>query len=216
MSIISINYDNFIFDLDGTIINSSQEILLCLKKAFQKSNYTIDESKFTPDIIGPPVKEIIKKIAPELEDEIIISEIIKNFRQIYDYDDNDISILYNGIYNYLIKLKEQNKKLFIATFKPSVPTFKLLKKFKLNMFDDIYTVDKFNKPIKKTTMIADIIDKYNLKKDKTVMIGDAISDMLAAKENNIKSIAVMWGYETNKNKLNEHADFFIRTTEDLL
>ena len=32
---------NYIFDLDGTIINSSKEVLLCFEKAFKKSGYKI-------------------------------------------------------------------------------------------------------------------------------------------------------------------------------
>ena len=35
-------FDNFIFDLDGTILNSSQEILKCLKSAFNKVKYQIN------------------------------------------------------------------------------------------------------------------------------------------------------------------------------
>ena len=46
---------NYIFDLDGTLVNSSEEILLCLKKAFKTVGYEIEESKFTADIIGPPI-----------------------------------------------------------------------------------------------------------------------------------------------------------------
>ena len=209
-------FDNFIFDLDGTIINSSQEILLCLQRAFAESNYNIDKSKFTSDIIGPPIKEIIKIVSPKLSDEAIISDIIKNFRRIYDYNEEDVSIMYEGIYDVLLSLRDNDKRLFVATFKPSVPTQKLLKKFKLNMFDDVYTVDKFDKPMSKAEMISDIIEKYNLNREKTVMIGDTVSDMQAAKLNSIKSAAVSWGYEKNMVELKETSDFFIDKAKDLL
>ena len=54
--------NNYIFDLDGTIINSSKEVLLCFEKAFERANYVIDKSRLTPNVIGPPLKEIIKLI----------------------------------------------------------------------------------------------------------------------------------------------------------
>ena len=50
---------NYIFDLDGTIVNSSQEVLNCFKMAFQKSDYEIDENRLTQNIIGPPLKQIL-------------------------------------------------------------------------------------------------------------------------------------------------------------
>ena len=79
----------------------------------------------------------------------------------------------------------------------------------MNMFDDIYTIDKFGKHITKTEMIEDIINKYNLKKSETVMIGDAASDVISAKEAGITGIGVLWGYGEDKTELIQKADFYI-------
>ena len=68
-------FQNIIFDLDGTLVNSSEEVLVCFKKAFDKANYPVDESRLTSDIIGPPLRQILETIAPELPDEDKISEI---------------------------------------------------------------------------------------------------------------------------------------------
>lgn len=206
---------NFIFDLDGTIINSSKEVLLCFEKAFEKSGYKIDKSRLTPNVIGPPLKEILKLIAPDLQDEDMISEIIKNFRQLYDYEENDISEYYQGIQEFLNDAKKENKKLFIATFKPDKPTRRIVEQFKMDMFDDIYTIDKFGKHITKSEMILDILAKYNLKKEETVMIGDAASDVIAAKEAGVTGIGVLWGYGDNKTALRENADIIVENTEEL-
>lgn len=204
---------NYIFDFDGTLIDSSQEVLLCFQKAFEESNYKIDGSRLTSTIIGPPLKQIIKLIAPELSDETIIESVMKNFRKIYDYDEKDISKIYEGVYDSLCGLKREGKRLFIATFKPSIPTMRLIKKFNLNMFEDIYTVDKFEKHISKEEMVKDIIKKYNLKKAKTVMIGDALSDIMAGKNSGIKTIGALWGYEEDKTELRENADLCITLTQ---
>ena len=79
------SFDNYIFDLDGTLINSSEEVLLCFKKAFLNAGYPVDESRFTSDVIGPPLRQIIAIIAPDLTDEEIVSSVIKNFRTITWY-----------------------------------------------------------------------------------------------------------------------------------
>ena len=206
---------NYIFDLDGTIINSSKEVLLCFEKAFKKSGYKINQSRLTPNVIGPPLKDILKLIAPDLEDEKLIDDIIENFRQLYDYDENDISELYEGIMEFLDESSKSGKKLFIATFKPDKPTQRIIKQFKLDMFKDIYTIDKFGKHITKTEMIEDIITKYNLKKSETVMIGDAASDVIAAKQAGVKGIGVLWGYGENKTPLIENSDIIVKNIEEL-
>ncbi len=198
---------NFIFDLDGTVIDSSSEVLSCLKKAFDKAGINTDEKRFTSDVIGPPLKDIIRLLKPDLTDENVICELVSYFRSFYDYNVNDISVMYNGIFDVLTFLKERECKLFIATLKPKIPTIRLIKKFKTeNFFEDIYTIDKFGTNITKKDMIEDIIKKYDLKKSLTVMIGDAKSDIKSAKEAGIYSIGALWGYGDDKTYLINEAD----------
>ena len=208
-------YHNYIFDLDGTIINSSKEVLLCFEKAFEKANYEIDKSRLTPNVIGPPLNEIIKLIAPGIQ-ETDINRVVEYFRELYDFEENDISEFYQGIPEVLTTLKNMNKKLFIATYKPEKPTMRIIKQFHLDKFDDIYTIDKFGKHITKTEMINDIIKKYNLNKSETVMIGDAPSDVICAKEAGVLAIGVLWGYGENKEPLIKNSDIVINSANEIL
>ncbi len=208
-------YHNYIFDLDGTIINSSKEVLLCFEKAFEKANYEIDKSRLTPNVIGPPLNEIIKLIAPGIQ-ETDINKVVEYFRELYDFEENDISEFYQGIPEVLTTLKNMNKKLFIATYKPEKPTMRIIKQFHLDKFDDIYTIDKFGKHITKTEMINDIIEKYNLNKSETVMIGDASSDVICAKEAGVLAIGVLWGYGENKEPLIKNSDIVINSANEIL
>lgn len=209
------NINNYIFDLDGTLVDSSQEVLLCFKKAFAVSGIKIDETRLNSDVIGPPLIDIIKLIAPDLKDENKINEVMQKFRQIYDYDENDITSFYNGVFEFLQKLKKENKKIFLATFKPMLPTQRIVKRMQLDMLDDIYTIDKFGEKITKAEMIEDIIKKYGLKKEETLMIGDAINDMKAANSAGIRGIAALWGYEPDKEALKAVCTTAINNIEEL-
>ena len=206
--------NNYILDLDGTIINSSNEVLLCFEKAFAQSNYKIDKSRLTPNVIGPPLKEIIKLIAPEIN-ENDIEIVMENFRLIYDYDEHDISEYYSGVLEFLNKAKNSGKKLFIATYKPEKPTRRIENQFKMDMFEEIYTIDKFGEHITKTQMITDILNKFNLKKEETVMIGDASSDVISAKEAGVTGIGVLWGYGDDKTNLIKNSDYVVKNTQEL-
>lgn len=207
---------NYIFDLDGTIVNSSQEVLMCFKKAFQKSNYQIDESRLNSNVIGPPLKQILQLIAPDMQDDDKLNEVVKHFREIYDHNENDISIMYEGMFDYLKELKNNGAKIFMATFKPMIPTMRIVKMLSIEeFFDDIYTIDKFGDRISKEEMIKDILDIYELKADETVMIGDAPTDMIAAKANNVKAVGVLWGYGSDKNPLISEADIIVKSVEEL-
>lgn len=207
-------FNNFIFDLDGTIINSSKEVMICFEKAFAQANYPIDKSRLTHNIIGPPLPEIVKLIAPEI-DKNTLDTVVKNFHQIYDYDENDISEIYAGMYELLFSLKEQGKRVFMATYKPDFPTQRIVRQFKLDMFDEIYTIDKFGENITKTQMINMLIDKYGLNREETVMIGDAPSDVICAKEAGVIGIGALWGYGEDKSQLIMESSYVAKTINDL-
>lgn len=206
--------NNFIFDLDGTIINSSKEVMICFEKAFAQANYPIDKSRLTHNIIGPPLPEIVKLIAPEI-DKINLDKVVSNFHQIYDYDENDISEIYAGMYEFLCMLKQSDKRIFMATYKPDFPTQRIVRQFRLDMFDEVYTIDKFGEDITKTQMINMIIDKYGLKREETVMIGDAASDVICAREAGVRGIGVLWGYGEDKSNLINNSDTVVKTVEEL-
>ena len=139
-------FQNFIFDLDGTLINSSQEVFKCFKVAFEFANYPINENNLTENIIGPPLRDIVHLIAPELKDENIVDNIVENFRETYDSLEDDSSFLFDGTIEVLKKLKADNCKIFMATYKPMAPTSRIVKVAKIEKyFDEIYGIDKFGK-----------------------------------------------------------------------
>lgn len=207
---------NYIFDLDGTLINSYNEVMHCFEKAFEKSNYPLDKTRLTPNIIGPPLYDIVTGLVPELKDLEKIEEIIENFCYYYDKKEDDVSCVYDGVYEVLEKLKSNGKRLFMATLKPTNSTNRIIKQFNLDYFEDVYTIDKFGLPISKTKMISDIIEKYELNKSETLMVGDSTTDMISAKNNEIKAIGVMWGYGENKTPLIQESDQVINNIRDIL
>jgi phosphoglycolate phosphatase len=203
--------DNFIFNLDGTLLDSSHEILQCLKQALNENFIVYDKSKLNTDIMGPSLKEIIKLIVPELNDEKIINSIVARYRFLYDYNNKDLSKLYDGIFDWLEYLIKENKKIFIVTNKSKIPTMRLVNTLNINFFNDILTPDKYSqdKRLKKQEMIEDIIIKHKLQKEKTVMVGNVLSDIDSAHNAGIKAIGALWGYAKDINSLKETADFIL-------
>lgn len=209
-------YEAIIFDLDGTILNSLTEVMLCLEEAFLLENLWIDKSRLNHNIIGPPLDIIVKTVLPEITDEMAL-RVVEHYNRIYDSEKYQGSFLYDGMIELLDSLKKSGKKLFIATNKPHKSTLRLVNNFNLLMFDDIYSIDKMEgKIMSKSEMILDIVSKYNFDKKKVVMIGDALGDVIAANESGVDSIAALWGYGDDKQPLKDSAKFLIENVNDLL
>lgn len=204
-------FDNFIFDLDGTLVDSSDEVLSCIEKAFNNCNISFDKKRLNTDVMGPSLAEIVKLIKPELQDDKVVHDIVVEYRKLYDFDENDITQLYPNMKNLLESLKQNGKKIFVATNKPKLPTLRLLKQLGVyEYFNDIYTVDKYDyKKINKQQMIEDIVLTYSLVKEKTLMIGDCLSDIDAGNKAQVKTLSALWGYGKDKEILKQKSTFFM-------
>ncbi len=208
--------NNFIFDLDGTIINSSEEVLFCLDKTFQNLKLSYDKTKLNINIIGPPLSCMMEELRPELVKEKRTDKVVAEFNRIYDNKEDDRSFIYEGMYEVLLELKKRGKRLFIATNKFIPPTVRVMKKFKLDMFEDFYTIDRLPDTKSKSDMINDILQKYKLNPSETIMIGDTVFDVQAGKNSNVVSGGVIWGYGIDKTDLKKFSDIVFKTPDEIL
>lgn len=208
------NFENIIFDFDGTLVDSQADIKDSLKAAIYKiKGVNIDSSSFK---IGPPLEEMIKTILINIsQDET--NKIVNSFRAIYNESGFNKTFCYRGIENLLKTLKETNKRIYIATNKPENLTKKIIKKLNIDFFDDICTVDKIEGVyLLKKEMISLLIKKNKLNRKTTLMIGDSASDVQSGTENDITTIGVGYGYGIREEIIKAIPDFYFDTTQQLI
>ena len=200
-------YSNYIFDMDGTLLDTASGILNSLYHAIVKSGCKIERSKIINGLIGYKIAEIIDILGLG-KDEKKKAEIVANFRQIYDSSAADGVRWYDYSYRFVLNLQQNNKQMFIATNKPSKATNLIVQKMNLNFAKDIYYPDKYvGKVLNKNEMVAEIIKKYNLKTSNTVVIGDTDVDFNAARANKCDFGVAKHGYAMNTLVLASKADF---------
>jgi phosphoglycolate phosphatase len=177
----------YIFDLDGTLLDSQQGVLYSLQFSI---------SKHAPDylplihkgLIGPPISVLLKKI---ISDESLIEAISIEFRSHYDNIGYLKTKLFIGVYDGLKELSKHSK-LFVATNKPWKSSQKILSMLKIDIFfDAIITID--SEGIENKSDMASNILLTNGNKP-CVLVGDSIDDFEAAKNNQIDFIYCSYGY----------------------
>lgn len=205
--------DNFIFDLDGTLINSLSDISKCIYLTIEKHKLNIKDSP--SNYIGMPIKKLFE-ICVENSDQKIIKKCVDSFREFYDNLSHDNTHEFPFTSDALNFLSKNNCKLYLVTNKPHFVTKKILTKLNLlQFFSKIYCLgDKGFKS--KNTAVNNLIIQNNLVVSDTWIVGDTIEDIDAAKKNNLSSIYHQLGYGNVDLYVNKYPNIVIRSIRDLI
>jgi len=185
---------SIIFDLDGTLLDSSQGILSSLAVAFAVAGVQPTQV-LEKSLVGPPLKEIVASLTYGLDDSTI-AEIISSFKSHYDALGYKQTKPYSGIYKALNFLHLKGFDLHIATNKRAGPTHLLLDYLGLSgMFKSVYTPDSFTNSFRnKTELLAAQLNGESLSCALSLYVGDRHEDWYSAQANQIRFAWAQWAY----------------------
>lgn len=183
-----------LFDLDGTLTDPKVGITNSVKYALKSYGIEEENMELLCKYIGPPLKDGFMDYHNLSSEDALTA--IEKYREYFSETGIFENIVYEGIKELLIKLKQKDKTLIVATSKPTVFAIRILEHFGLkDYFTDICGSEIDGTRVKKGEVIAYALEKNGITDlDQVVMIGDRMHDMIGAKENDIESIGVLYGY----------------------
>lgn len=183
-----------IFDLDGTLIDSSKSILAGFAGAFAAEGLT-PALALSPEIIGPPLKETLAILAGSGDGDLI-DRLAGHFKAHYDTVGYRETTVFAGIPEMLKALAGQGLPLHIATNKRLVPTQRILEHLGwTDYFRTVRALDAWSPAVgNKTEMIARQLREEALSPASTLYVGDREEDFFAARANHLPFALAAWGY----------------------
>lgn len=189
-------YSVILFDLDGTLVDSSVGIYHSYQAALSAFDLKVSEA-FIISKIGPPAPELLKTSFPDLFcDQKNLKRALRLQRAYYREQGIIESTQYPGITDLLKSLKNAGKTVWVATSKPTVFAKKILAHQQLSSYFDGIVGSTLNlSRTKKTDIIAHVLKKIIRTPLKNIiMIGDRHHDIDGANDNHIDSIGVTYGF----------------------
>lgn len=200
---------NFIFDVDGTLIDSEKMYLLPLHKTLVENGYDIQYESLKK-VFGITAVDSLKILGVKN-----VQKVLKEwFSKIQDY--KKYATVYDGIYDTLEGLhQDKNNRLAIATSKIESEFHRDVARFGLDKYFNAYVFSneiKHGKPA--PDMVYKGIEKLHADPKQTIYIGDTIYDLQAAHA--AKVAFGLAGWRTKKSDEFKEAEYYLVQPSDLL
>lgn len=194
MSTSSEKYRLLVFDWDGTLIDSIEQIVTSLQTASQivcGESVTEDAAR---GVIGLGLQEAIKQLHPEL-DAITIEQVAAAYKQHYLYENPIQAQLFDGVTDLLDELIARGYQLAIATGKSRIGLDRSLQEHSLESYFITTKCAGENLSKPHPEMLLNILHELGTSSTQSLMIGDSEHDLMMAKNAQVDSVAVSHGVQ---------------------
>ena len=180
-----------IFDLDGTLLNTLEDLFLAVKHALKTFNLPLRTKEEVRNFIGNGVKNLMMRAA----EENFSQELLDEFLSFYSFHKNDNTCIYPQINELLSALKNKNIRLAIVSNKTDGAIKELTEKFFAGKF--VCAVGERDGIARKPAPdgVLEVMQLLDVSADETIYVGDSEVDILTAKNACIKCVSVLWGFK---------------------
>lgn len=186
------NTDLVIFDLDGTLADTSEGILNSIRYVQKKMGLSEITMEQMFSHIGPPMEESYNRnfgltgdrlrLAVTYHKEYAVNQGYKELR------------LYSGVEEFIRRLREMGVKTAVATLKAQSTADRIFECLGLSdSFDEVIGTD-LSEPMTKAQMIVAVLERVGVSGHRSVLIGDSSYDAAGAAEAGVPFVAVTYGY----------------------
>lgn len=185
-----------IFDLDGTLIDSSQDIANAINHAILGTGLPDVSNEETIKLIGEGITRLIEKLLePYLLDKS--DEILKKFMNYYSSHLVDNTRLYPFVKETLQGLTDF-RKVVLSNKRASFSTEILEKLGVSEYFDAVLGSDTVEEKKPSPKPVNFLLDAFSVSRDKTIIVGDSDIDIKTGRAAGIRSIGVTYGYRSQE------------------
>lgn len=205
-----------IFDLDGTLINTIDDLGQACNYALAACGFPTHKIEDYPRLVGNGINRLIERALPEEHrNEDTVLRLRKYFVPYYDAHNCDLTCPYDGITELLQTLKEKGHTLAVASNKYQAATEKIVAYFFPNVFD-VVLGERENVARKPDPQIVWDIVKCLEDASEMLYVGDSLVDAETAKAANLPFVACTWGFCSEEQLASSNPNYIVQHPVEIL
>lgn len=212
------NYKAVIFDLDGTLLDTIEDLTICFNAVVEKRGFpvfTVDEYKL---LVGNGAENVIRNIIPKSRiTEDLVSECLSEFKAVYGAGCQIHTKPYPEIEQLLRAIEEKGIKYAVLSNKPHEATVQCIQYyFPAIPFQSVMgkKEDTLLKPDPQLTL--QILKDMQVSPEESLFLGDTATDMQTAVNAGLFPVGVLWGFRSEQELVGAGAKKLISNPMELL
>ncbi len=207
-----------IFDLDGTLLNTIEDLGTACNHALEKNGFATHTMASYPFFVGNGVKRLVTRVLPEdHRDSHTVETVLKDFKEYYDEHNCEFTKPYAGIPELLQDLADAGVKVAVASNKYQSAAIRIVKHY----FPDTEFVaiegQVEGRNVKPDPSVAfSVLGEARVPKAEVLYVGDSGVDMETARRACVDSVGVTWGFRPEKELVESFAGSIVNSPQEIL
>lgn len=206
-----------IFDLDGTLLNTLDDLADSTNYALAKFGYPARTIEEVRQFVGNGVAKLIERAIPEGKNNTNFEKCLAIFKENYAKNMYNKTAPYAGILEMLSNLKSKGLKIAVVSNKFDLAVKELCKKY-FDGYIDFAAGENEAQGIKKKPApdtVLTVLKEFELNPEDAVYVGDSDVDIMTAKNSQMPCISVTWGFRDEDFLLKNGATILINTPSEI-
>ncbi|MBR1556089.1 MAG: HAD family hydrolase [Oscillospiraceae bacterium] len=210
------NCKMIIFDLDGTILDTLEDLFLSTNYALRKSGFPERSKEEVRCFVGNGIRKLIERSVTEQIPENLINEVHQYFTEYYAQHCADNTKPYAGIPEVLQKLRRAGLKTAVVSNKADYAVQTLCADYFPALFDAVAGEREGIRRKPAPDAVLAVLHDLQIPAEQAIYIGDSDVDIATAENSGIPCISVEWGFRDRAFLIQHGAQKIISVPEELL
>lgn len=188
------SYKLAIFDLDGTLLDTLEDLMNSTNFALEKNGLPLRTYAEIRSIVGHGIRNLIDRAVPERTEKSVADSVFEEFKEHYKVHCADLTRPYPGVCELLGRLRDAGVRVAVISNKADKAVQDLMHVYFEGLVDiargEIQGIPRKPAP----DGVLKLMGEFGMKREETVYIGDSDVDLATANNSGIDHIIVTWGF----------------------
>lgn len=211
------SFQAVLFDLDGTLLDTLEDLASAMNRVLAKYSFPSHQVEAYKNFIGDGIESLVRRALPAGHPESMVPELVEAMREEYGKHMADNTRPYKGIPELLDSLTGRGLKLAILSNKPDEPTKSIITRFFPHWrFNPVWGARPEVPKKPDPTAALEVAERLNILPHHFVYLGDSATDMKTALGAGMYPVGALWGFRTAEELTNSGAKALIQNPMELL